>query len=592
MANDLMLPNTNLPVVPNNITTALPGNAMQDGGQRMNQSPPYGIRQQQSGLVFQADGTPFRSSGRNAMKGDDRTYIDFHNLNPYEKVLHTYQSSNGYADNSYLIFFQREEWYQERQKYSIRAAPAFKSIVDAMVSPVFDKTIGYTSTDPWMQEYIKNADATGTCMQDINETAVTHALMMNLTFGVMDNFDDAAGVATIADGLQQRKFPYVYEKMPHQVYKWKTNNWGKLEWISFWEKQEKIPDPVKKDAYTIRTYYRRWDNEMWTMYYEEPVKGKFGEFTEKVVQTAKHGLNHMPIYPMLDFAKNNNLTNFPAPGLLDLANMSFILYNIESWILLLDVYNFPTLTLPPQEGAQIAMSVANAIEVPMGGHAPGYISPPSNCLESLIKSADRIEEKMLRRSSQLGVSATKPSQQSGVSKQWDFRAGKSRLMKSAHASQAFDEWQAKTFEEYVHRPVNFFVNYPLEFAESDEQERVTQSLLILNGKTAPPEALASELWQEVARVIFNDDPDRAQKIVAGIKTEQTQKVQAAIPAPDGVPGSMPPVPPEEGAPEGDKSKSGDSINDEEDFSNIIQDVVKKFANGKKTSKKAKPEAQA
>ena len=67
--------------------SAGPGDARNAGGQLMPASVPYGMRQQTSSLILAADGSPYRTSGKNAQKGDDRTYIDIHNLNPYQKVI-------------------------------------------------------------------------------------------------------------------------------------------------------------------------------------------------------------------------------------------------------------------------------------------------------------------------------------------------------------------------------------------------------------------------------------------------------------------------------------------------------------------------
>jgi hypothetical protein len=562
--------------------SAIPmSNAMASGGQMMPQSPSYGSRQNSSQVLWQADGSPYRSSGRFPQKGDDRTYVDIHNLNPYVRVLYTYEASHGYADNSYLIFFPREEWYQERQKYSLRSVTAFKSVVDAMVQPVYEKPIGRKCDDAMFTGFIDNADNTGTRLQDIVETLLTHARMLGVTFLIMDNFKDADKAKTVAQAVDDRKYPYVYEKMPHEVYKWKCNNWGKLEWITFFERQETIPDPDHSGQFIIRQYYRRWEQFQWVIYWEKHNPAKWNEFREIVDEKAQHGLNHLPILPVIDFAKNNNLTNFPTPLLADLANMAFVMYNMESWIMLLNVYCFPILTLPPTEGSQIALSATNAIEVPNDAvHAPTFISPPTQCLEVLLKGADRLEDKIYRAANQLGVSGTKAhAMVSGVSKEWDFKGSNSLLQKTASVGKGVEEWCAETFSEYTHKTISFVVDYPAEFVEAYSNQRLDQ---IMNmQKEMPPPAFAKELWKEAALVFFDDDPVKAQQVADAIEKgfTQDQKDKAALA--DSIQKGKPdettdadgnPIPADKTSQPGDKAGAAD----EDQFKATIQSIIQKF----------------
>ena len=540
-----------LPTV--NISAKSAGDARQSDGQLMPRSMPYGMRPASTQLLFQADGTPYRSSGAYTTKGDNRTSIDFHNINPYEQVLYVYQASNGFRDNSYLIFFPREEWYQERQKYSLRSVASFKAVVDAMVQPVYEKEILRETSNELFKMFLSNADNTGTTLQDVNETAQTHARMMGVTFIVMDNFVDAASITIQADVLQQRKFPYIYEKMPHEVYKWKCNNWGQLEWITFYDKTDLVPDPKQEGKFFERFYYRRWDNTSWTIYHEEKIENKWNEIREVIDGKGLHGLSYLPIYPVMDYVKSNNLTRFPTPVLADLANMAFVLYNVESWILLLDVYCFPVLTLPPMEGQQIALSVNNAIVVPPDAKfQPSFIAPPTSCLEVLIKSADRLEDKIYKVANQIGISGSAVKQQvSGISKEWDFRASNSLLTKTALASKKLEIWTARTFADYTHTAVDYKVDFPTEFVEAYSQQRLDRAVSLL--KEMPPENLAKELWKEVTKVFFDDDPELAIVISDQIDRTYAQKLNST-----------------------DELKNADAKAEEDDFTNLINGVLGKF----------------
>lgn len=566
------------------------GDSRVDSGQIMYQGHPYGSRSNTTHVIMQADGTPFKSSGRMPQKGDDRTYVDIHNLNPYAQVLYTYNSSHGYRDNSYLIFFPREEWYQERQKYSLRSVAAFRSVVDAMVQPVFEKPAMRQSDNPLFDMFIQNADNTGTSVQDMVETALTHARMLGVTFLVMDNFPDASEPSTLADVIKNRKCPYVYEKMPQEVYKWKCTSWGKLEWITFNERQDKIQDPDHTDKFIIRNYYRRFDYFKSEIYYEEQDKSKVGEFKEIIESESYHNLGYLPVYPIMDFVKSNNLTNFPTPILADLANMSFVLYNMESWILLLDVYCFPILTLPPQDGQQISLSANNAIEVSNDAKfAPAFISPPTNCLEVLLKSADRIEDKIYKAANQLGVSGSKVhSMASGVSKEWDFRASNSLLSKTASAAKRVEEWFAKTFADYTRTEVTYIVDYPSEFVEAYSNQRI-EKIIELAKTPGIPESFSRELWKEAAKVFFDDDVPLALKIVSAIDRDLIKQINdstAAIADPElpiekAIGDNVDQLPKDDSTPVDDSSGPIIDPNVEATFKSLLEGMLPQLNKGKK-----------
>lgn len=578
-----------------------PTNSQMPGGAQMNPGAPYYSRNASSQLIFQADGSPYRTSGRNPMKGDDRTYVDIHNINPYESVLFTYEGSHGYRDNSYLIFFPREEWYQERQKYSLRSVEAFRSVVDAMVQPVFEKEILRTTDNALFDLFTQNADNTGTTLQDINETAQTHARMLGLTFIVMDNFSDADQALTMEQALAERKFPYIYEKQPQDVYKWKCNNWGKLEWITFYDRCEMVPDPEHDGKMVERKYYRKWTDTEWIIYYEIHNEKKFEEIIEVVESRALHGLTYMPIYPVLDYTKNNNLKTFPNPLLADIANMSFVLYNLESWIMLLCVWCFPILTMPPMDGMQIALSATNGIEVPNDAkHAPAFISPPTQCLETLLKAADRLADKIYKAANQIGVSGTKAqgssatSMASGVSKEWDFRASNVLLTKTAMAAKKLEEWCAKTFADYTHTAVKYNVDFPCEFVEAYSQQRLQRILDTI--KEMPPERVMSELWKEFVKVFWDDDPDKALELTKGLDADYAQGLRDKAAMADTLAaGGDNAVPPDqEGAASPSPNQAGPGkgagSGEEDAFKQLINGVLSKFGKGGKVPPTPAPKA--
>jgi hypothetical protein len=471
--------------------------------------------------IYSPTGEILRTTGRFSLKHDDRDYKDFYALNLYDQALFTYESSNGYADGTYLVFVQREEYYTERRKISQRSAPAFKSIVDAMVSPVFEKPLGTKTNNQMFELFIENADNTGTTLQDVVETAQTHARVCGVTFIVMDNLANTDG-ATLESVLTSRTLPYIYEKLPQQIHKWHTTNWGKLDSITFIDKVENVS--LSGGKMELRQYYRYWDDQTWKLYYETR-NTRTNEVEEIVDSDGVHGLGFLPVYPILDYVKSNNLTNFPVPPLRQLINMAFILFNSQSLVKNLELYNFPILSLSNFDTSQLALGVTNALNSTGDSKfPPNFIVPPSSSIEVLTKNCDNMEEKMFQYAEQHGYIAAKTPTgraQSGIKAEWDFRGTNSTLTKTVFASKKLYEWCAMCFGAYVKKPIELEVEFPTEFSTVYTQNRLDAVLNAI--KEMPPEPLSRELWKEYTTVFFEDDTDRADKINKELDADAAEK---------------------------------------------------------------------
>lgn len=455
-------------------------------------------------------------------KQDDSTSADFRGLSAYDRIKFTYENSNGYLDNSFLIYFQREEFYQERQKYSENTAPAFQQVVDAMVRPVFEKQINRKTNNPMFEMFITNCDGTGTSLQNFVKSTMTHARMYNLTFVVLDNKHDTEAT-TLLDVLTNRKIPYLVEKTPQEVFTWKTDKHGKLIEIVFFDVVvEKVVD---KKLEKIQTY-RRIDSFNVQRFYIE--KTKNGE-REVIIEEYEHGFSELPVYPVLDFSDSQNLSKFPNTKLLNLAMTSWQCYNVNSWIMMQGVYQFPILTLPNLGVNQIALSQNNAIQIPDdASFAPAFIAPPASSIEVLMKLAEKLEEKIYKQSEQLGVTGTKTSAMaSGVSKEWDFRGSNSLLKETASAAKNLEIWCSKLFaKQYTNQNIEFEVVYPDAFVEAYTNQRLEQivSLLKTPGISL---VIVKELNKQLAKILFSENQELVDEVIEEIeeeaKTEDTME---------------------------------------------------------------------
>lgn len=449
-----------------------------------------------------------------ARRGDNTTFVDFRGLSAYDRIKHTYENSNGYLDNSYLIFFQREEYYQERQRYSENTAPAFQQVVDAMVRPVFEKQINRKTNNPMFELFIKNCDGTGTTIQNFVKSVITHARMYNLTFVLMENKHEEEAT-TLLDVLSNRKIPYVCEKEPSEVFTWKTNKHGKLVEIVF--NDVVIEKEVNKKLEKIQTY-KRVDNILVQNFYIE--KNKDIE-KEIIIKEYEHNFGELPVYPVLDFSDSKNLSKFPNTKLLNLAMTSWQCYNVNSWIMMQGVYQFPILTIPNLGVNQIALSQNNAIQIPDDAtFAPAFIAPPSTSIEVLMKLAEKLEEKIYKQAEQLGVTGTKTSAMaSGVSKEWDFRGSNSLLKETASAAKNLEIWLSEIFaKQYINQTINYEVVYPTAFVEAYTNQRLEQ---ITNLLKTPGISLVivKELNKQLATILFSENQTLVEEIIQKIEEE-------------------------------------------------------------------------
>lgn len=440
----------------------------------------------------------------------------FRSLSDYDKIKHTYESSNGYKDNSYLIKFNREEFFDERKNYSENTPPAFTQIVDAMVRPVFDKEINRKSNNVMFDLFIENCDMTGTTLHSFIKNAILHARMYNITFLLMENNHEINNNDTLQSVLTERKIPYLVEKIPQQLYQWSTDIHGKIADITFFDKEEEVIENGKKKTII---YYKRIDYANTTiLHIEKDTKGNEREVIDSVIP---HGFVGLPVYTILDFSDTRNMNELPIPKLLNLAMSSWLAYNVNSWITLQGVYQFPIICLPDIGVTQIALSQSNAIQMPNDAKfSPQFIAPPATSIDVLMKYSASLEDKIYKQSEQLGVTGTKTSAMaSGVSKEWDFRGSNSLLLETAMAAKKAEEWTAKMFSMFVNTEVKYDVIYPTAFVEAYTNQKL-QRLTELLKTPGLSTIIVAQINREIAKILFSESQDVIKSIIEKIDKEE------------------------------------------------------------------------
>jgi len=465
---------------------------------------------------------------------DTRCAKDVKKLSPYDFILHTYEGSHGYMDNSYLIALLRESFYEERRMMS-DYRNVFRSGVDSLIDPVFAGSINRKSSSEIYDLFIKNCDNCGTSLHNLLKNAILHARLFDISFIVMDNLPlEITTGQSISSAINNRAFPYIYEKLPQEVHKWHTTPWGQLDSITFRDHIER----TRGDNNTVQDvqFYRTWDMNGWRVYHEIANKEKPGEMVEVEDSLGTHSLEILPVIAILDFAATKNLTNFPNPSFYSIVNLCFALYNKESWIVTQEVHQgFPILCTSGFDTIQLNASPVNFINVPTDAKfPPTYAMPPQDGIKVLVDNAERLKDEIRHEFNQHGVEVTNAgSKQSGVSKEWDFQAKEVMLKNVAKATINTENAIVDMFKIYTHTEFTYECTYPDKFSPTEADDSIDRVLKCL--KEMPPEPLQKYGWEKIAQALVLNDPEKLKELMDDLNTyfeeKETEPVMTEVQIP-------------------------------------------------------------
>jgi hypothetical protein len=446
-------------------------------------------------------------------------YKDYRTVDPHSFMEHTFYGSKHYRDCGYLQYTDRELQYQTRRKISCYTN-VFRPIINAMVDPVFDGRIVRETSNDLFQQFIDNCDATGTSLSNFMNIVLLHARLYSLTFIVMENFraEKVKQAQNVKEQIEQRNFPYIYEKTPQQVKAHTTNHQGKLTSIVFCD--EKITMGEGKEKKDVQTY-RYWDAQDWKVFYYDKDENKV------TIEEGAHGLGVIPVIPVLNFSKTANLKTFPDPHFYNMAVLCLHLFNKESQVAWLEIMQTFAILVTSGLGAQArAIGPATALDLPVDSKwQPNYITPSQEGIRTLVSNCDRVLASIKDQAKQTGVIGVVESK-SGIAKEWDFRAEESVLKETAEAGEDVEEKLAGVFGLYTGSPIEYEVEYPHSFNPTADLDKINTRLTVL--KEYPPEAVKKEIWLDIARALWPDDAEMLEKIEAMLGDDE--KRNAAIAA--------------------------------------------------------------
>jgi hypothetical protein len=441
-------------------------------------------------------------------------YRDVRQMNIYEFMEATYTGEDGYRDCSYLTPTARETFYEDRRRVSYYVN-AFKPILNAMVDECFNKPATRTTNNNLFQSFIENCDAAGTPLGTFMQSAIKNARLYSINFIVMENFkpEELQTTDTIEQAANQRLYPYIYEKEPCDVYKTETNKQGALEAITFCD--EEIEIGGKK----VETY-RRWDDNTWETFY---LKYSDGEEIKVPLESGVHGLGMLPVVAIIDFARTASLKELPEPELYDIAFLCFGLFNKESQVCWMEIMQtFAILCTSGMGNNAKAIGPGTFLDSGTDSkYPPQYVSPAQDGIRTLIDNCQRLKEEIQNQAKQKGVIGIKEAE-SGIAKEWDFRAEEAVLCQTANACERVELALSVIFGAYINSAVSYTVDYPKEYSPLADGNRINTLLTLL--KEAPPKPVETATWKEIAGIVWKGNEEKIAEIEAQIDTAEAENV--------------------------------------------------------------------
>lgn len=458
--------------------------------------------------------------------------------NKYDLCWNAYWGTGGYYDGTVLkkLRIELDDDYLIRRSLTFYRN-FFKQIIDSTYKPVF--SVGSTretkvndvvdkegTLAPFWNGFMENADNRHRSIGQFTKRVVKNSRILGVCYVVVDNFPDIPKDMLAQDALKDRKYPYVYIRLPQQVEEKFVvlDDFCKIQEIIFKEAPEKVMNP---DTHVVEMEkrWRKWT----TMLSVRLKKDKDGNFVEIPGSKREHNLNEVPVIPVMSSEVEDD-TVLPHPTFYDLCRCNWAVFNWDSYeaqTIIATMY--PTLTLPRPSGTEISnlqsMSRQQALLVPPAENGtspaqPGYLDYPTNCFEAVSNYIQVLIDDLFRMAGQLGVSAKATAGakgQSGVSKTYDFFAQEHVLKESSKMAKTCEQEIARMFKLYVIGEVfDYEARYEEDFEPAETPDEDVKLYGDYIGLNPGPKAKALAMKQ-LAHSIFDDaDEDDLSEVIEEI----------------------------------------------------------------------------
>lgn len=378
--------------------------------------------------------------------------VDVSTISPYKFVNDCYTGQGGFYDGRYILPFTRESGLDNRKKESVYHNH-IKGIVDSLVVPVFADLALRETDNAMFEAFLGDVTGDKATIQQFSKAVVTHARIDGVTFVVMDNFEEQP--SSKAEALDNRIYPYIYEKRAVDLVRWKMDKRKRLTTITFKNgnvehKGTEVDTVIEYTKQSIIVYV---DNE-----------------EREVVSRKVHDLGFVNVIPL----KLDKLSTLkPMPPIYDICKVNYQIYQQGSEQRNLERNQcFSMLVLPgTPSNSEISVGIDSVLWVDaMSTMQPSYISPEPAILNGIMDSKKENTDSLLAMADVLGATAvTKNSAESGISKAYTFLGQQFALSETAQLAESFEIDVAKMFSLFVVEDVNYTVEYSDNFSPTMDE---------------------------------------------------------------------------------------------------------------------------
>lgn len=375
---------------------------------------------------------------------------------------------------------ERVDDYNERLRMSYYynfCAP----VIDIYTNHLFKQSIvdDFGNLERTAEEINENFDFKNGSIEEFRRDLSESVQIYGHSFVIVDSPNVPQEIIlTRQDQIINRVFPYASIYPPQCVINWALDRFGNPYWVIIRETYDTNSNPETYDKTKLYVCnYKLWTRNEWYLYDDK----------YNLIDEGTHGLGVVPIVCVFD-KKSRKQINFL--GISSLADIAFIardIYNSCSelkQILRDQTFAFLAVQGDASEYDEMSVGTSKALLYPEGRALPSYISPPSSNADTYFTHIDRQIRKIYQIAKLEGGSAAQEqsaTQQTGVSKAWDFNETNTALSKKSlnledgetKIWQIIARWEGKEFDGRIDYPREFSVqNFMSDLDEAEKSSRI------------------------------------------------------------------------------------------------------------------------
>lgn len=456
------------------------------------------------------------------IKQEHKEFI--HRTADMEFFMQSYEGGRRYINASHIFRHQRED----SQDFTNRLARAnffnyCQPVIDLPLGHIYDRPINRTG-DEEIEEFLKDVDRRG---NDIRQFLKTEVALNMLIFGhsfvlvtkPRPKEPDLTHADEISNGTTQ---PYFASIDPRAVFNWSLDSFGGFDWLRY--KEEITRSEWNQESTTITRYWT-WTKQEWIIHEQE----EKGELVAKPELSGTHGLGLVPIVEFI----NRRSRRWQVMGLSSLENIAATNRSIANLSSLIDEFNyrqaFNMLALPidgmpvDDESEEREVGTNQVVYYNSESGVPMYISPPTEPVKWMMEWKKELVTEIQRMATQQRVDEN--TEQSGISKQWDFHQTNQMLADIADSLENGENqiWDIRS--KMLNAQEVISASYPNEFDVKGFMQEMEEALQVEEVAISPT-FTAEHMKKTVRRVDDKLTDDQLIEIDNEIDRKATAQAQA------------------------------------------------------------------